>query len=113
MSYFLLLFEFIFHFGLELFFIFLLKEYYFLQILISIDIIVSSFLYFSIGILYILEVFNLFLCIDVFIKFNFYISILWMYLLFKNYIRHFFFYHFFKKETIVYYEEQNEIDIQI
>ena len=113
MSVILLLFEYIFHFGLEFFFIFFLKEYYLFQICLAIDIILSSFLYFSIGILYILEIFNLFLCIYVFIEFDFYISILCMYLLFKNYIRHLFFYHFFKKETIVSHEEQNEIDIQI
>ena len=111
MSTILLLFEYIIHFGLEFFFLFFLKEYYILQICLAIDIILSSFLYFSIGILYILEIFNLFLCIYVFIKFDFYISILWMYLLFKNYIRHFFFYHFFKKDT--YQFEPSEIEIQI
>ena len=110
MSYFLLLFEFIFHFGLELFFIFFLKEYYIFQIFISIDIILSSFLYFYKVMLYLLEVFNITVFFYALIYLNFYISTLWIYILLKNYIRHFFFYHFFYHHHISRIEP-SEIDI--
>ena len=113
MSVILLLLEFIFHFGLELFLIFFFKEYYILQICLAIDIIVSSFLYFYKVMLYLLEVFNITIFFYALIEFDFYISILWIYILLKNYIRYFFFYHFFKRDNTDSYEEQNEIDIQI
>lgn len=109
----LLLFEYSINFGLEFFFLFFLKEYYILQICLAIDIILSSFLYFSIGILYILEIFNLTVFFYTLTEFDLYISMFWIYILLKNIIRYLFFYNFFKKETIVSYEEQNEIIIQI
>lgn len=107
----LLLFEFIVHFGLELLFIFVLREYYLLQICLTIDIILSMFLYISKIILYIVEVFNVILFFYTFITFDFYISMLWIYIVFKNYIRSLLFYDFFKKDTSII--EENEIDIQI
>ena len=111
MSVILLLFEFIVHFGLELFFIFFLKEYYLLQICLAIDIILSMFLYISKRILYIVEVFNVILFFYAFITFDFYISFIWIYIVLKNYIRYLLFYNFFKKDTSMI--EENEIDIQI
>lgn len=109
-----LILEFIFHFLLELFLIFLLKEYFLFQIFITIDIILSFFIYFYTFNLYIAELFNISIFIYSLFISEIDISILWIYLGLKNYLRYTFFYKYFKPEERERQSiSQEEIDIEI
>lgn len=93
-----LILEFLFQFLLELFLIFLLKEYFLFQIFITIDIILSFFIYFSSISFYILELFNISIFIYSLIISEIDISILWIYFGLKNFLRYTFFSKYFKPE---------------
>lgn len=114
MTFYLIL-DFLVHFSFELCFIFLLHHYYLFQICLMIDILLSSFLYFSTFSLYIIEVFNLSIFIYSLYIGEIILSSLWIYLMIKNYIRYLFFFHFYKnKETIREETIKNEvIDLEI
>ena len=107
--------DFLIHFSIELCFIFLLHHYYLFQISLTIDIIISSFLYFSTFSLYILEVFNISIFIYSLYLGEIILSSLWIYLGLKNYIRYIFFFQFYenKKPIEKYTIKQEEIDIEI
>lgn len=110
-----LILDFLVHFSIELCFIFLLHHYYLFQICVTIDILLSSFLYFSTFSLYIIEVFNFSILIYSLYIGEIILSSLWIYLMIKNYIRYLFFFHFYKNKKPIEEEiNKNEvIDFEI
>lgn len=114
MTFYLIL-DFLVHFSIELCLIFLLHHYYLFQICVTIDILLSSFLYFSIFSLYIIEVFNFSILIYSLCIGEIILSSLWVYLIIKNYIRYLFFFHFYKNKKPIEEETiKNEtIDFEI
>ena len=107
----LLVFEYFFSFVIELYFMAILKENEVFLFSILIDLVLSSFLYFSRKIFFSLEIMNLILFFYALIVFNFYMSIFWIYILLKNIIRYYFFFKIVEKENTKI--EMNEIDIEI